>query len=81
MHYTKAFFSYVFQQRGPIAMGKKSNGGPVKSERVPMSPTEADDRLRRIQRAIRHGVEYADLVERFGEKDLAKARRMMPERK
>jgi hypothetical protein len=80
MIHTKAFFAHIVQQRGPIAMGK-SNGGPVKSERVPMSPTEADDRLRRIQRAIRHGVEYADLVERFGEKDLAKARRMMPERK
>ena len=59
----------------------KGNGGPVKTERVKMSPTEADDRLRRIQRAIRHGVEYADLVERFGEKDLAKARRTMPESK
>jgi hypothetical protein len=26
MRHTDAFFSYVFQQRGPIAMGK-SNGG------------------------------------------------------
>jgi hypothetical protein len=61
MRHTDAFFSYVFQQRGPIAMGK-SNGGPFKTERVPLSPAEQASRIRRLARQIQHGVMKKDLI-------------------
>ncbi len=89
MHHTKAFFAHCREVRRQPMQQKwryegdepMSSSGPVKSERVPMAQADEDARIRRIQRAIRYGVEYADLLERFGEKDVARARRMMRESK
>jgi hypothetical protein len=61
MHHTDAFFSFVIQKRGPIAMGK-SNG--VKGERVPMSPAEQNARIRRAARALQQGAMQQDLITR-----------------
>jgi hypothetical protein len=62
MHHTEAFFSYVFQQRGPIAMGKKNNG--VKGEREPMPEDEQKRRIERAVTAIKAGCGWDVLVER-----------------
>jgi hypothetical protein len=75
MHHTKAFFAHIVQQRGPIAMGK-SNGGPFKSERVPLSPAEQAARIRRLARQMQHGVMQKDLLSqgfKATEIELAKA--------
>jgi hypothetical protein len=61
MIHTKAFFAHIVQSRGPIAMGKNSSG-PVKSERVPMSPSEQANRIRRAARQLQHGVMKKDLI-------------------
>jgi phosphopantetheinyl transferase len=63
MIHTKAFFAHIVQSRGPIAMGKNSSG-PVKSERVPMSPSEQANRIRRAARALQQGVMQQDLIMR-----------------
>lgn len=44
-------------------MGKK-NGGPVKTERVQMSPAEQANRIRRAARALQQGVMQQDLIAR-----------------
>ena len=61
--YTRPFFAHIVQSRGPIAMGK-NNGGPVKSERVPMSPAEQNARIRRAARALQQGAMQQDLIAR-----------------
>jgi hypothetical protein len=77
MHHTDAFFSFVFQKRGPIAMGK-SNGGPFKSERVPMSPAEQNARIRRAARQMQHGVMQKDLLSQgFKATEIEKAKAMI----
>jgi hypothetical protein len=75
MHHTKAFFAHIVQSRGPIAMGK-SNG--VKGERVPMSPAEQANRIRRAARALQQGVLQQDLIMRgFKATDIEKAKAMI----
>jgi hypothetical protein len=75
MHHTDAFFSFVIQKRGPIAMGK-SNG--VKGERVPMSPAEQAARIRRLARQMQHGVMQKDLLSQgFKATEIEKAKAMI----
>lgn len=62
MRHTKAFFAHVFQKRGPIAMGKKSNG--VKGEREKMSDVEQERRIQRAVTAIKAGCGWDDLTAR-----------------
>jgi hypothetical protein len=77
MHHTDAFFSFVIQKRGPIAMGK-SNGGPFKSEKVPMSPAEQANRIRRLARQMQHGVMQKDLLSQgFTLADIKQAAQMI----
>jgi hypothetical protein len=77
MHHTDAFFSFVIQKRGPIAMGK-SNGGPFKSERVPLSPAEQANRIRRAARALQHGVMQKDLLSQgFKATEIERAKAMI----
>ena len=75
--YTRPFFAHIIKERGPIAMGK-NNGGPTKSERVPLSPSEQANRIRRAARAIQQGAEIKDLIARgFKAKEIADARAMI----
>lgn len=75
--YTRAFFDHIVQTRGPIAMGKNS-GGPVKSERVPMSPAEQSARIRRAARAMQQGTLQSDLISRgFKVAEIEKAKAMI----
>jgi hypothetical protein len=77
MHHTDAFFSFVIQKRGPIAMGK-SNGGPFKSERVTLSPAEQANRIRRLARQMQHGVMQKDLLSQgFKATEIEKAKAMI----
>jgi hypothetical protein len=77
MIHTKAFFAHIVQSRGPIAMGK-SNGGPFKSERVPMSPAEQNARIRRAARQLQHGVLQQDLISQgFKATEIEKAKAMI----
>lgn len=77
MRHTDAFFSLIIQKRGPIAMGKK-NGGPIKSERVPMSPAEQASRIRRAARQLQHGVQQKDLISQgFKAAEIERAKAMI----
>jgi hypothetical protein len=57
-------------------MGK--NHGAVKSERVPMSPAEQANRLRRAAKQLQHGVMQKDLISQgFKATEIEKAKAMI----
>ena len=60
MHLPKVFVHVP----GSEMKSRKNNGGPVKSERVPMSPAEQNARIRRAARALQQGAMQQDLIAR-----------------
>jgi hypothetical protein len=63
---------------GTEMKSRKNNGGPVKSERVPMSPAEQANRLRRAAKQLQHGVLQKDLISQgFKATEIEKAKAMI----
>jgi hypothetical protein len=56
----------------------KQNGGPFRSERVPMSPSEQANRIRRAARQLQHGVLQQDLISQgFKATEIERAKAMI----
>jgi hypothetical protein len=73
MHYTKSFFAHIRQQRSEAKVRhkwpdeedmSKSNGGPVKTERVKMSASQMDAKIQRGVKALKAGYQIETLIER-----------------
>ncbi len=62
MHLPRVFVHIPGSEMKPKSRNK--NGGPVKSERVPMSPAEQNARIRRAARALQQGAMQQDLIAR-----------------
>lgn len=62
MHMPRVFVHVPGSEMKPKS--RKKNGGPVKAERVHMSPAEQANRIRRAARALQQGVMQQDLIAR-----------------
>jgi hypothetical protein len=74
--YTRALLAHNRQQKQEEPGMSKGNGGAVKSERVKMSESELDAKIRRGVKALRAGYLVEDLIARgFTDTQIKKVQR------
>jgi hypothetical protein len=76
MHLPRVFVYTPGSEMNPKK--RKHNGGPFKSERVPLPEAEQANRLRRAAKQLQHGVLQKDLISQgFKATEIEKAKAMI----